>query len=103
MDTSVSISEAETVNEKQRPGDRHPRPGASGKDTNQSEKNKQKECENRLPCAGHEGGGSGYTSQEERQLLIAPPAGALWVFPKSGHRNMLLTISQSKADCRGMQ
>lgn len=43
------------------------------------------------------------TAQEERQLLVAPPAGALWVFPKSGHRNMLLTISQSKADCRGMQ
>ena len=77
MDTLVSISEAEIVKEKQGPGDRHSRPGAGGKDTKQSEKNKQKECENQLPCASHKGEGIGCTLQEERQLLIARPAGAL--------------------------
>ena len=46
-----SISEAEIVKEKQAPGDRHPEPGADGKGgTNQSEKDKQEECENQLPA-----------------------------------------------------
>lgn len=42
------------------------------------------------------------TAQEERQLLIAPPAGALWVFPKSGHRNMLsrsVGVKQTAVEC----
>lgn len=82
MDTSVSISEAETVNEKQGPGDRHPRPGASGKDTNQSEKNKQEECENRLPCGGHEGGGSGYNCTRREAAPHCPSSWGTVGLPK---------------------
>lgn len=36
------------------------------------------------------------------QLLSAPPAWALQVFPKSGHGNILLMGNTGKADCRGM-
>lgn len=73
MGTSVSISEAEIIKEKQGPGDRHPEPGAVGEDTNQSEKDKQEKCKNQLPYSGNEGEGNG------RQLLTAPPSWALWI------------------------
>lgn len=59
MDTSVSISEAEIIIEKQGPGDRHPEPGTVGEDTKQSEKDKQEKCKNQLPCSCDEGEGNG--------------------------------------------
>lgn len=78
-------------------------PGAGGEDTNQSEKDKQEKCENQLPlCACAEGEGSDCSSKEGRQLCFAPAAQALWVPAKSGHRNTLLIINLSKADCCGM-
>lgn len=73
MDTTGSTSEAETVEEKQGPGERHPEPGAGGEDTDQSEKDKHKKCSSRLPCVCDEGEGNSCSLPEGRQLLIAPP------------------------------
>lgn len=50
-------------------------------------------------CVCSEGEGSDCSLPEGRQLLIASAAQALWVPAKSGHRNILLIINQSKADC----